>query len=115
LEMHLVAAALVVLHAVLLFRRIWKLGGADSTLSRGAVWLGVALVAQLALGFGTYLGKFHPGTIGYAILELLTTGHVVVGGLLLASALSVTLWSYRLLAPGEKQGDANAVAEQVRA
>lgn len=114
LETHLILAALVILHAVLLLKRIWNLKGAERQLSRGALFLGIALLLQLGLGLGTYLGKFHPGTISYPVLEFLTTAHLVGGALLLVSALSVTLWSFRLLVPNRKLSD-SLLAEHVRA
>ncbi|HWP58815.1 MAG TPA: COX15/CtaA family protein [Candidatus Acidoferrales bacterium] len=110
LEAHLIVAALVVAHVVWLIRRILR-SGADRKLARAAGALGVALAVQLGLGLGAYL-KFFPGTIPYAALEWLITSHVLGGAMLLVSALSVTLWSYRVLAPAEKIAPALAV-EQV--
>jgi cytochrome c oxidase assembly protein subunit 15 len=115
LETHLILAALVILHAVLLLKRIWKLKAAELKLAREVRLLGIILLLQLAFGAGTYLGKFHPGTIPYPVLEFLTTTHVVVGALLLVSSVSVTLWSFRLLAPAKTLHGATVIAEHVRA
>ncbi|MGH7843763.1 MAG: COX15/CtaA family protein [Candidatus Binatia bacterium] len=115
LEMHLILAALVIVHAVLLLKRIGSLKGAERQLSRGGLFVGIVLLLQLGLGLGTYLGKFYPGMITYPVLEFLATAHVVGGALLLVSALSVTLWSFRLLAPAEKPRGTTVVAEHARA
>jgi cytochrome c oxidase assembly protein subunit 15 len=113
LEMHMLVAALVAVHAALLLQRLWNLDAGGPKLFRGVALLGMTLLLQLGLGVSAYLGKFHPGTIPYPVLELITTSHVVVGALLLGSSVCVTLWSYRLLAPADKLQVAHAAAEQV--
>jgi cytochrome c oxidase assembly protein subunit 15 len=72
---------------------------ADRTeLRRPALALGVLLFIQMILGTGSYLAKYArqdaqplPFTI------VITTAHVACGALILAAALSLALWSRRLL------------------
>jgi cytochrome c oxidase assembly protein subunit 15 len=97
LDLHLLLAALVALHVVMLGARILR-GGLDRRrFLRPAALLNALLWLQLALGLASYLGKFVMTLPGLAVV-VLGTSHVVTGALLLATGLVLTLRSYRHLA-----------------
>jgi len=95
LEMHLLFAVLVILHVVLLGARVLKRHPGRRELLRPASWLSVLLFAQLALGLGAYVGKFVM-TLPPALTIAVRTSHVVVGALMLAASLVLTLRSFKL-------------------
>jgi heme a synthase len=92
---HLVFAAVVSLHVMLLSLRVLTRHAALRDLSRPALYLGALLFAQLALGLGAYVAKFVMALPPWLALTL-GTGHVVVGALMLAASLVLTLRSFRL-------------------
>jgi cytochrome c oxidase assembly protein subunit 15 len=99
LTFHLIFAALVSLHVMLLGARILKRHPDRSELLRPVLWLGALLLAQIALGLGAYLEKFVvilPGTVAVTV----RTSHVVVGALMLATSLVLTLRSFKLFSRG---------------
>ncbi|MCZ6625185.1 MAG: COX15/CtaA family protein [Deltaproteobacteria bacterium] len=107
LDAHLILAALVTLHVVILGVRLLKFHSDRPKLLRPVVLLSGLLILQLALGLGSYLGKFT--SFGMALPSLavvaLTTTHVVTGALMLVTSLVLTLRSYRLLTlPGSLVG-----------
>lgn len=110
---HLVMAGILSLHVLFLvwsiarhFRRVRPIG-------RLAGILGALLIAQLALGAATWMVKYSTpvwaeawlpfGSSGSAIVDgswlqtHVVTGHVAVGSLLLATTLTLALYSLRLL------------------
>ena len=96
LEIHLIFALLVALHVILLGARIFTRHLERPELLRPLLLLSGLLFAQLALGLGAYVGKFVvslPAMLGVT----LRTSHVVVGALMLASSLVLTLRSFKLL------------------
>jgi cytochrome c oxidase assembly protein subunit 15 len=97
LDGHLLIAGLVAIHVLLLGRRTLRTDGAGAYLARPAYLLGALLVLQLTLGALSYVGKF---TVLLSwpreAVVLLTTTHLIVGALMLAAALVVTLRAYRL-------------------
>jgi cytochrome c oxidase assembly protein subunit 15 len=98
LDLHLLLAALVALHVVLLVTRIARLHSGQPELLRPALLLVGLLVGQLALGLASYLGKFTSfAALPAPAVVTLTTGHVVTGALMLATSLILTLKSYRSL------------------
>lgn len=103
LEVHLFFAALATLHVVLLGVRTLRFHSDQPKLLHPVVLLSALLILQLALGLGSYLGKFTP--LGAGLLPLwvvvLTTTHLVTGALMLVSSLVLTLRAYRLLTPPE--------------
>jgi cytochrome c oxidase assembly protein subunit 15 len=102
LMLHLFFAAAVALHAILLSLRVWKHPAAARDLSRPAAYLGALLFAQLALGLGAYVAKFVM-MLPPALTLTFRTGHVVVGALMLAASLVLTLRSFRFFArPGSE-------------
>ena len=100
LDAHLLLAALVTIHGLLLTVQILRGHSDQPKLVRPVAILGGLLILQLALGLGSYLGKFT--TLGVALTPLtvvaITTSHVVTGALMLATSLVLTLRVYRLLA-----------------
>lgn len=96
LDVHLLLAALVALHVFLLARRIVRSHSSQPRLLRPAVLLSMLLVAQLALGLASYLGKFTSSTgLPAPAVAALTTTHMITGALMLATSLILTLRSYR--------------------
>jgi heme a synthase len=96
LDAHLLFAALVTLHVVLLTVRIFKNHSDHRPLTRPALFLSGMLLLQLFLGTISYLGKFTTilripadGTVFF------TTTHLAVGALMLVTSLVVTLRCYR--------------------
>lgn len=96
-DAHLFFAALVALHVVLVLVRIMKFHGDLPKLTRPACFLGALLLLQLMLGIGSYFGKFT-SMLGLPMgtLVVLTTTHLIMGALMLATSLMLTLRAYRL-------------------
>jgi heme a synthase len=99
LEAHLIFAALVALRVMLLGARILKRHGQVSALLGPIILLSALLFAQLALGLGAYLGKFVM-SLPPIMAVTLRTSHVVVGALMLAASLVLTLRSFKLFLRG---------------
>lgn len=104
IEVHVLVAILVVFHVFLVGRRIVAIDSPRGELRRPVIWLGSLLVLQLMLGVGSYLARFSTFAPEWspAVGVALTTSHVVTGALMLAVAVALTLWSFRLLQPGER-------------
>jgi cytochrome c oxidase assembly protein subunit 15 len=98
LDAHLLFAALVVIHVLLLMARIWRQDDAEPEFVRPSMLLGMLLLAQLALGLGAYVAKFTAMAALFTSFDrvALSTTHVAVGALMLATALILTLRAYRL-------------------
>ncbi|MFQ5852361.1 MAG: heme A synthase [Candidatus Binatia bacterium] len=98
LEVHLLLAFLVAVHVLLLTLRVLRTHPDRPKLARLAILLSGLLVLQLALGLGSYAGKFAP--LGLALpssaVVILTTTHVVSGALMLVTSLVLMLRTYRL-------------------
>ena len=95
LDGHLLFAALVAIHVVLLLLRISNHHGAELVLVRPAYWLGGLLLVQLSLGTAAYLGKFTALLpLGGGALVLTATTHLIVGALMLATSLTITLRAF---------------------
>jgi cytochrome c oxidase assembly protein subunit 15 len=113
LDGHLLIAALVAVHVMLLGLRINRAHGDQPGLARPAVLLGALLVAQLALGGLSYGAKFTTLLgIRHEFVVLLTTTHLIVGALMLAAAVVVTLRAYRLSATTSSPAPAQVLREQ---
>jgi cytochrome c oxidase assembly protein subunit 15 len=97
-DLHILGAALVTVHVLLLSARVCRNHQDLPTLGRSAVLLCSLLVLQLGLGLSAYLGKF---TVSGAFLNpfvvILATSHVVIGALMLVTCVRLTLRAYRLL------------------
>ena len=96
LDGHLLFAALVAIHVVLLLLRITRHHGEEPTLVRPAYWLGGLLLVQLSLGTAAYLGKFTPllPLRGGAVVLTATT-HLIIGALMLVTSLTIALRAFR--------------------
>jgi len=108
LDAHLLFAALVTLHVVLLAVRIFKEHASHPRLTRPALLLSAMLLLQLFLGTVSYLSKFTSlVSIPIDATVFLTTTHLAVGALMLVTSLVVTLRTYRYPSP------ANATRQEV--
>ena len=105
LEAHVLLAFLVAVHVLLVIFRVQRFGPDQRNIAGPALLLGALLILQLALGLGSYLGKFAP--LGLVLtpgaVVGLTTAHMVVGALMLATSLVLTLRCYRYLALPDPQ------------
>ncbi len=114
LWLHLLFAGLVALHVAFLSSRILKVLPGERKLFFPAVFLAGLLLAQLALGLGSYLAKFT--SLGSSLPGLttvfLTSAHVVTGALMLVTSLALALRSYRLLAEPDSSLRQGILAEQ---
>ncbi|HSF58068.1 MAG TPA: COX15/CtaA family protein [Candidatus Binatia bacterium] len=99
LDAHLIFAALVMLHVVFILLRVIKFHADRPKIAWPARLLGSLLLFQFVLGLISYFGKFTT-MLGLPpdVLVLLTTTHLVVGALMLATSLLLTLRTYRLAA-----------------
>ena len=110
---HVLFAALVAVHVVLLARRIARAHSDRAGLSRPAYLLTALLVLQGVLGAGAYFGKFTAILRWPAsALVLLTTTHLIVGALMFATAVMITLRAFRLSLSRPAPGAAKALREQ---
>jgi cytochrome c oxidase assembly protein subunit 15 len=114
LDAHLFFAGLVALHVFLLMLRVTRYHAANLKLVRPACAIGILLLLQLLFGVGSYLAKFTPLLrLPIDMTVLLTTTHLIVGALMLATSLALTLRSYRLSAPAKPAVGTNALTEQL--
>ncbi len=112
-DAHLFFALIVAVHVILILRRVTKFDPRRPRLSRPAVFLTILLAIQILLGVGSYFAKFTP----YLRLPMkavvpLTTTHLVIGALMLATALLLTLRSYRLSGARAPLPKHNILSEQ---
>jgi heme a synthase len=112
LDAHLVIAGLVALHVILLIARVTRNHRANLKLVRLACSLGILMLLQMLLGVGSYLAKFTtllPLPMDAA--AVVTTTHVIVGALMLAVSLALTLRSYRSSATAKPAMEPTTLAE----
>jgi cytochrome c oxidase assembly protein subunit 15 len=96
LDAHLLLAALVAVHVVLVMMRVSRHHAAVATVARPALWLFALMLAQLVLGAVSYLTKYAGlWIVSFDAIVLLTTTHLGVGALMLAAATILTLRAYR--------------------
>jgi cytochrome c oxidase assembly protein subunit 15 len=113
LDAHLLFAALVTLHVVLLVIRIMKTHSDDPRLTRPAVYLTAMLFVQLFLGTVSYLAKFTTlFRMPADATVIFTTTHLAIGALMLATSLVLTLRSYRLPTVSKPARRQKVLAEQ---
>jgi cytochrome c oxidase assembly protein subunit 15 len=98
LDAHLALAVLVAILVILLNTYIWRSHGEEDTIVHPVMLLSGLLLAQLSLGLGAYLVMHTPmAALATAGLRVsLTTTHLAVGSLLLATSAVLTLRTYRL-------------------
>jgi cytochrome c oxidase assembly protein subunit 15 len=100
LDGHLLFAALVAVHVILLLHRIARQQVTETALVRPAYLLGGLLLGQLLLGALSYLGKFTAVLpLPAGALVLTTTTHLIIGALMLATSLTIALRAFRLSQP----------------
>jgi cytochrome c oxidase assembly protein subunit 15 len=111
LVFHLFVAAVLALHIIALAILVWLPSRQDKWVRRPATTLVALLLAQLALGAGTWVTKYgYPnwfvstfGAPNYVVTAegpaqvLITTTHVAIGSLILVVSLLIALRSFRLL------------------
>jgi cytochrome c oxidase assembly protein subunit 15 len=113
LDAHLFVGGLVVLHVILLILRVTKHPAAGLKLVRLAGALGILLLVQLLLGVGSYFAKFTTLLrLPMDMIVLVTTTHLIVGALMLATSLALALRSYRLSDRARPAMEPNALKEQ---
>lgn len=92
LDAHLLFAALSSIHIILLSYKILKLPNPGALVKEANI-LWILLLVQLALGVGSWIGKYaamgEAFTPGFIIA--ITSAHVVVGAMLFAASLVVAL------------------------
>lgn len=99
LDAHLVFAALVALHVMLVVMRVTRHHADVAELNRPSLFLFLLLLAQLALGGASYVVKFTAlWPVSFNLIVLITTTHLAVGALMLAVSVALTVRSYRLSA-----------------
>jgi heme A synthase len=96
LDAHLFFAAIVVLHVLFIWVRILRSHSDQPKLTRPARLLAILLLLQVSFGVASYFGKFTSLLrLSIGTVVLLTTSHVVIGALMLATSLVLTLRCYR--------------------
>ena len=113
LDAHLLIAALVGIHIVLLTLRIARAHGDRAELLRPVYSLGALLLLQVALGALSYFGKFT-AVLRWPMdaIVVLTTTHLIVGASMLAASVIIALRAYRLSASTRSEAPAKALTEQ---
>jgi cytochrome c oxidase assembly protein subunit 15 len=113
LDAHLLFAGLVVLHIVLVVIRVMRTNSNRPQLVRPAGFLAILLVLQLMLGAGSYFGKFTSLLrLPLDMVVLVTTTHLIIGALMLATSLGLTLRSYRFSSTSTRPAGQGVLAEQ---
>jgi cytochrome c oxidase assembly protein subunit 15 len=97
LDAHLLIAALVAIHVILLLLRLTRTHADRPELLRAGYFLAALLLVQSLLGALAYFTKFTAMLPGFnGVIVLLTTTHLITGALMLAASLIVTLRAHRL-------------------
>jgi cytochrome c oxidase assembly protein subunit 15 len=98
LDAHLLIAGLVALHILALNMSVWRHHVEQSALVRPVMLLSALLMVQLSLGLGAYLVRFTALASTFTPFARigLTTTHLAVGSLMLATSLVLTLRTYHL-------------------
>jgi cytochrome c oxidase assembly protein subunit 15 len=99
IDAHLGLAALVALHVILVLIRVGRYHAGVTRLTRPALILLGLLILQVILGALSYFAKFAAALrFSTDAVVLLTTSHLAVGALMLATSTVLTLRAYRLSA-----------------
>src|SRR5574337_1073399 len=114
---HLLCAALIAIHVWRLAQRLLWLQMNQAKLVWPVTLLIGLLMLQLLLGLGSYVNRFTSVEIPYAVFSRLAfpTTHRIIGSLMLAACIVLTMRVYRLLASRQTLGSQELLAEQVRA
>lgn len=112
---HIVGAGLVTVSVIWMLVRVHSNFRHERRLTRAAWLLTGLLIAQVALGIGSYwelwLNQNPPQPMPPVVL--VTTTHVAVGALVLAASVVLTFQSYRLVAAPEAALNLGSVPEKV--
>lgn len=116
LDAHLLFAALVAVHVILLLLRVMRSHAEQIIFTRPAIMLASLLFFQLILGTVSYLGKFTTVLrMPFAGIVVLTTSHLVVGALMLAASVLLTLRAHRYSSGATAAVGSKALSEQFSA
>jgi cytochrome c oxidase assembly protein subunit 15 len=115
LDAHLLFAGLVTMCILVINMHVWWHHIEQSPLVRPVMLLATLLMVQLSLGLGAYLVRYT--SIASMVTPLarigLTTTHLAVGSLMLATCLVLTLRIYYLGAASRPSIARNVLSEQV--
>ena len=100
---HLFVAGLMVGLVSWLSARVWRYRFDHPELWRPGSLLGALVLAQILLGFISYLGKFW-AWLPVPVVVLVTTFHMVTGAVTFATAVVLILRCYRLAATADFAG-----------
>ncbi|HUK42703.1 MAG TPA: COX15/CtaA family protein [Candidatus Acidoferrales bacterium] len=113
LDAHLLFAALIALHVILIVVRVMRAHAGQPALTLPALALGILLLLQITLGVASYLGKFTSvWESPVSMVVILTTTHLVTGALMLATTLLLTLRTFRLSASAAAPAGRQALRER---
>lgn len=100
LDSHLAGASVLSILVPALMARLLSRRAGELLLARPAIWLGALLGLQLLLGLGLYLRRVTGFELPLPELTALVVpvAHRLIGAVLLAVSLVLTLWAYRLSA-----------------
>jgi hypothetical protein len=103
------------MHIILIAVQVWRHHFEQPRLVRPTMLLSALLMVQLSLGLGAYLVKFTPmAAMGTSFMRVsLTTSHLGVGSLMLATSLVVTLRTYWAFALPKPAVAGQLLSEQV--
>jgi len=114
LDAHLVFAALVAIHVILIVMRVTRHHAGVDLLNRPALALVALLLVQIVLGAASYVAKFTTlWLISFDAIVFITTLHLAVGALMLATCVTLTLRAYRFSEPSKHGWRKEVLAEQV--
>ncbi len=113
-DAHLFFAAMVIAHVVFVCARILRCHGDQPKLTRPVRFLAVLLLLQLVFGAASYFGKFTSLLrLTLSSLVFVTTTHLVIGALMLATSLVLTLRCYRFSSVSEALKKPGFLREQL--
>ena len=113
LDAHLFFAAMVVLHVLFIWVRIQRSHSDQPKLTRPARLLAILLLLQLSFGAASYFGKFTSLLkLSFGALVVVTTTHLVIGALMLAASLVLTLRCYHFSSTAEAPAGPEFLKEQ---
>lgn len=115
-EFHFAVAAMIAVLTVCVMSQIQRWAPREAKLTFPARLLGGLLLLQLMLGIGSYITKFTtilPSPAAQVVL--ITTTHLLIGAVMLAASLFLTLRCFRLSARAKNFAGANSLQEQYSA
>ncbi len=115
LDAHLVFGALVALHVIVMTIYVWWNHVEEGALVRPIMLLAGLLMVQLSLGLGAYLVKYTAmAPMATPLVQIsLTTIHLAVGSVMLATSVVLTLRTYRLVPASNPIIAGKLLSEQV--